>query len=328
MAKVTDSSKFTIKSADLAKSLDVTHKKLYSIVDFFDSDSNDEWDLKENEHFIWLSKDQGTRIFSEQGAYAIALYLDKTGKKNLFDWCKEFLFKHQQKLRQSYVRKKVFDNSTSLISRNSYHYLSRKDTVAILSTSYPRLAQAFKDVQKTDVLAYDKEFIEIDGVNYYSLRAFEALSHNLGSNLKSENRRAWCKEVSCTGFVTLKLLADDQDKFEQKITTAKRQAKIRDKDRCQITGQKSTPAKPIEMAVHHIYCSHAYPTAADRTDNLITLTQEVHQKFHNWHGGNRKTCTIHDLIDFVTNQYPDQEKLAFKLNSIKRKLIYLDADKN
>jgi hypothetical protein len=328
VAKTIDSSKFTIKAADLAKVLDITPTKLYKIIEFFDSDSKDEWDLKEDEHFIWIVKSQGTRIFSEQGAYAIALYLDKTEQKSLWEWCKEFLFKHQQKLQQAFIRQKVLNNSTSLIRRGDYHYLSRKDTVAILSTSYPRLNQSFKDIQQTETLIYDTEFIEIDGVNYYSLRAFEALSRNLGENLKSENRRAWCKEVSCTGFRTLKLLADEQGKSEQRIVAVKRQARIRDKDRCQITGQKSAPTKTIDMAVHHIYCAHAYPSAADRVDNLITLTEDVHREFHSWHGGNDKPCTIHDLIKFAATRYPDREKVSLELNKIKGKLIYLDATFN
>jgi hypothetical protein len=328
MAKTIDSTKFTIKAADLAKGLGITPDKLYKIVAFFDSDSKDEWDLKEDEHFIWLSKNQGTRIFSEQGAYAIALYLDKNEKKSAWAWCKEFLFKHQQKLQQAFIRQKVLNNSTSLIRRNDYHYLSRKDTVTILSTSYPRLNQAFKEIQQTETLIYGTEFTEIDGVNYYSLRAFELLSRNLGDNLKSENRRAWCNEVGCTGFRTLKLLADEQDKFEQRISVVKGQARTRDKNRCRITGQKSTPAKPIDMAVHHIYCRNTYPDGADRMDNLITLSQEVHREFHNWHGGNEKACTIHDLIRFTSEQYPDLEKVSLDLHNIKRKLIYLDANLN
>jgi hypothetical protein len=323
-----ESTKFTIKPADLAKGLGIKIEKLYKIVEFFDSDSNDEWDLKENEHFMWLSKNQGTRIFSEQGAYAIALYLDKNEKKSVLAWCKEFLFKHQQKLQQSFIRKKVLDNSTSLIRQNNYHYLSRKDTVTILSTSYPRLNQAFKEIQKTETLIYGTEFIEIDGVNYYSLSAFERLSQNLGNNLKSENRRAWCNEVSCTGFRTLKLLADEQDNFEQRIAVVKRQARTRDRDRCQITEQKSTPARPIDIAVHHIYCRNTYPVGADRIDNLITLSQEVHKEFHNWHGGNDKPCTIHDLIRFASEQYPGREKVSLDLNKIKHKLVYLDANLN
>lgn len=323
MAKTTNSNKFTIKPNDLATSLEITPTKLYEIVDFFDSDSKDQWDLKENEDFIWLSKQQGTRIFSEQGAYAIALYLDKNEKKSFWKKCKEFLLQHQKKLRRAFVQQKVLNNSTSLIRRGDYHYLSRKDTVTILSTSYPRLSQALKDVQKIDPLIYDTEFIEIDKINYYSLRAFEALSKNLGENLTSPPRRAWCQEVACTGSKTLQLLVSDRDKLQQRIANAKTKAQKRDQSCCQITGIKSTRAKPIDIAVHHIYCSKHYPTAADNIENLITLTQEIHREFHNWHGGNIKPCTIHDLIQFAAEQHPEQD-IGIKLHKIKSKLSHLD----
>lgn len=325
MAKTINSANFTIKAVDLATSLEITTDRLYDIVDFFDSDSKDEWDLKEEEHFIWLSKKQGrgTRIFSEQGAYAIALYLDQNEKKSFWKKCKEFLFQHQAKLRKSFVAQKVLNNSTSLIRRGDYHYLSRKDTVAILSTSYARLNQSFSDVQKSDPLIYDTEFIEIDKVNYYSLKAFEALSRNLGENLKQEHRRTWCEEVACTGSKTIQALICDRDKLQQRIAAAKDKAKTRDRHHCQITGLKSTRGEEIDMAVHHIYCSSRYPTAADNIDNLITLTQKVHREFHDWHGGNRKPCTIHDLIEFAATQYPEQD-VGVKLHQLKLKLCHLD----
>jgi hypothetical protein len=321
-------SKFTIKADELAKGLGITIVKLYNIVEFFDSDDKDEWDLKENEHFIWLAKGHKTRIFSQEGAYAIATYLDQKEKKSFFSRFKEFIFRHQEKLRQSFVRQKVLDNSKSLMCRGGYSYLSRKDTVAILSTSYARLSQAFKDVQKTDTLVYDQDFIEIDDVNYYSLHAFEALSRNLGDNLKSTNRCAWCKEVSSTGFKTLHLLVIDRGKLQQRIAAAKKLTRSRDRDTCQITGKKSKPANPINMAVHHIYCESAYPDVADSMDNLITLTEDVHKEFHTWHGGNKKPCTIHDLIRFTSVRYPEREVESIRLDNLKKKFAYLDADSN
>jgi hypothetical protein len=77
------------------------------------------------------------------------------------------------------------------------------------------------------------------------------------------------------------------------------------------------------MAVHHIYCSKHYPTAADSIDNLITLTEEVHREFHRWHGGNKKPCTIHDLIEFAATQHPEQD-VGIKLYQLKLKLCHLD----
>jgi hypothetical protein len=67
---------FDITAEELAKGLGISFERLYEVVDIFDADSKDEWDLKEGEHFVWLIKNAKTRTFSEFGAFAIAKYLD------------------------------------------------------------------------------------------------------------------------------------------------------------------------------------------------------------------------------------------------------------
>ena len=56
-----------------------TTTQLYKIVDFFDSDPEDEWDLVEGEHFEFAGTSGGEkkRKFYEEGVEAIAEYLDK-----------------------------------------------------------------------------------------------------------------------------------------------------------------------------------------------------------------------------------------------------------
>ena len=56
-----------------------TTTQLYKIVDFFDSDPEDEWDLVEGEHFEFggTSGGEKKRKFYEEGVEAIAEYLDK-----------------------------------------------------------------------------------------------------------------------------------------------------------------------------------------------------------------------------------------------------------
>lgn len=79
MAKKTSS--FTIREADLATALEITHQELVKIIQFFDSDPNDQWDLRESDHFIYLNKSLKEMLFSEQGAYAVAKYMDENVKK-------------------------------------------------------------------------------------------------------------------------------------------------------------------------------------------------------------------------------------------------------
>ena len=47
---------FTITEIELAKTLEISISKLDEIIIFFDSDSKDQWDLKENDHFIYHNK--------------------------------------------------------------------------------------------------------------------------------------------------------------------------------------------------------------------------------------------------------------------------------
>ena len=74
------------------------------------------------------------------------------------------------------------------------------------------------------------------------------------------------------------------------------------------------------MAVHHIFSRKHYPHLSTSIDNLITLTEETHRKFHQWNGGSNKACTVDDLICFVNEQYPEKEDASVKLHQIKKML--------
>jgi hypothetical protein len=54
--------------------------------------------------------------------------------------------------------------------------------------------------------------------------------------------------------------------------------------------------------------------------NLITLTQEVHNDFHTWNGGFKKPCTVDNLIQFVSELYPDNYEVMLRLNKVKEML--------
>jgi hypothetical protein len=67
-----ETSDFTISEKDLARELDITPEKLQEIIDFFDSDPNDKWELKAEDHFRFINRTLNERIFSHHGAFAIA----------------------------------------------------------------------------------------------------------------------------------------------------------------------------------------------------------------------------------------------------------------
>lgn len=319
MAKKT--SGFNIKEAELASALEITCQELGQIIHFFDSDPNDEWDLRENDHFIYINRTLGERLFSEQGAYAIAAYMDARQQKSIWDLFVEFITKHKERIRNAFISRKIQENCGSLVVRNNRHFLSKKDIISILCTSPARLNQAFNDIQKSsNPLIIYEDFDDVDGVRYYSLLGFYKISQRLASELKSKDRRNWCAAIEVVGKKTFKLVIDAQTAQQKKVEAAMDAAKRRDGSRCQITNQKRDRYNKINVIVHHLYSKEHYPHLAACRENLITLAQEVHVEFHGWNGGSKAACTVDDLIRFVTQLYPDNYEVVLKLGQVKQML--------
>ncbi|MGB7251217.1 MAG: hypothetical protein WBC73_19945, partial [Phormidesmis sp.] len=96
-------SKFTIKEKELANALEISLERLDEVIDFFDSDPDDAWELKEHDHFVYTNKAWRNRIFSAHGAFAIAKYLDTHQKKSIWDKILEFVTHHREKIRNAFV---------------------------------------------------------------------------------------------------------------------------------------------------------------------------------------------------------------------------------
>ncbi|MGG6242455.1 hypothetical protein ACQ4N7_27895 [Nodosilinea sp. AN01ver1] len=316
MAK--DTSKFTIKEQDLAAALEISVAKLDKIIEFFESDPDDEWELREGDHYIYVSKKYKERIFAEHGAFAIAKYMDSVEPKSLWDSIVEFITKHKEKLRNAFVRRKIYENSSSLTLRNNRYFISKKDMVNIFCTSYARLNRAFEAIKNSDSpLAKFEDFDDFDGVRYYSLSGFDRFSRELSQSLTVKDRREWCKAVEVVSKKTFKLIIDAETARKNEIEKAKKAAKKRDKETCQITLKKSNKTHKFNAAAHHIYSDKEYPDLAACLDNLITLNEDVHKEFHTWNGGTQIGCTADDLIDFLMERYPDAEKALQRLYKVK-----------
>ncbi|MBD2108935.1 hypothetical protein [Nodosilinea sp. FACHB-13] len=316
MAK--DTSNFTIKEKDLADALGISVSKLDKIIVFFESDPNDEWDLRENDHYIYLNKKLKERIFAEHGAFAIAKYMDSVEPKSLWENLVEFITRHKEKLRNAFVRRKIHENCSSLSPRNNRYFLSKKDVVNIFCTSYARLNRAFDSIQRSErPLVKFEDFDDFDGVRYYSLSGFDRLSRELAQSLTIKDRREWCKAVEVVGKKTLNLIIDTETARQKEITKAKAAAKKRDKETCQITRSKYGKSHKFNLAAHHIYSDRDYPDLAACIDNLITLNEEVHKEFHSWNGGTQKSCTADEMINFLMERYPDAEEALLKLYKVK-----------
>lgn len=324
MAKKT--SDFTIREAELATALEITHQELDKVIQFFDSDPNDQWKLSENDHFIYLNNSLNERLFSEQGAYAIAKYIDEKSTKSIWARITEFITRHKEKIRNAFISRKIQENCSSLTVKNNHHFLSKKDVVGILCTSPARLNKAFDEIRKSDPMKIYEDFADLDEdknkrPRYYSLSGLYKLSQHLAKELTVKDRRGWCAAIEVVGKKTFKLIIDEQTAWQKKIDSAMNAAKKRDSSRCQITGVKREKFnKTVNIVVHHIYSKEHYPRLAACQDNLITLTQEVHNEFHGWNGGSQKSCTVDHLIQFVNNLHPDNYEVILRLNKVKQML--------
>ena len=99
-------SRFTIKEKELAEALEIKPERLDEIIAFFDSDPHDEWELRENDHFIYLNRTLRERLFSQLGAFAIAKYMDTIEEKTLLSRIVEFITRHKERLRQVRIQVK------------------------------------------------------------------------------------------------------------------------------------------------------------------------------------------------------------------------------
>ncbi|EDX85264.1 hypothetical protein S7335_2963 [Synechococcus sp. PCC 7335] len=311
---------FTIKEEELAAALEISVEKLYEVIDFFDSDPDDEWELKEHDHFVYSNQEWRNRIFSAQGAFAIAKYLDTHRRKSILDRIREFITHHKEKIRNAFVQRTVHENSSSLMPRNGRHFLSKKDTVAILSTSYARLNKAFEVLRRSDLpLQIGVDFDDIEGVRYYSLSGFYRLSENLSQTLTRKDRREWCKAVDVVGRKAFRAIISEQESRKNQIEKAKKAAKRRDRNTCQITLVRQTRHNHnFALSGHHIFSSQYYPHLATLVDNIITLESSVHKEFHSWNGGSTNPCTVDDLVQFVCERYPENNVVIAKLAKIQR----------
>lgn len=312
-------SEFTIRTPELAEYLGITEEKLKETINFFDSDPNDQWELKENFHFTYLNQVWHERLFSVQGAYAIAKYIDETQPQGLWERFKEFITRHKEKLRNAFINRKIQENCSSLILKRDRYFLSKKDIVSIFCTSHARINTAFREIETSrNPLVIYEDFDDIDGQKYYSFSGIDKLSRHFAKALTVEDRRAWCEAVESVSKKSFKLITDAEAAKQKRIESAMGKARSRDKNQCQITGTKRS--SHVHIAAHHIYDKKNYEHLADCVDNIITLTQAVHTDFHTWLGGHRKSCTADSLIEFVQALYPDNYEVVHRLNYVKQVL--------
>ncbi|MDB9420423.1 MAG: hypothetical protein EWV55_19290 [Microcystis viridis Mv_BB_P_19951000_S69] len=321
---------FPIREAELIQWLSISHKRLDEIVSFFDADPNDDWDLVEGDDYQFVNKVKKLRNFSPKGAFKIASYIEKNEKRGIFYKFKEFFTKHDQKIRRSLARKSIFAELTDSGEIQVYQgvaMIHKQSLRRILETNGSKLNKTVNHLQqRTDKpLELGVDFYEDEKREFwFSESGIVMISKSMSETLTNKSRQEMCKMIAMEfplAFKEIQEHLDDDTKQKIEIEKAKKRAKTRDKNTCQVTGQKPDKDVKFNLAVHHLYSVQKYPHLATFDLNLVTIKEEIHQEFHGNLGGFDKPCTIEDFIQFLHIYYPEHEgNLALKLQKTKKKL--------
>lgn len=321
-----DRETFYTEEEKLAEAFELIQRKFDEKCEQLIDSSDDSIRLQEWVHFIIQGKvnKQIIRIFSREGAIAIAKYLDIEGEVNKNSLNQVFLLFEEYHINQidSIVRRSVYENSSSLVVKRQRHWLNIKDVINIFKSNIFRIREAFNSIQiSDDPMIINADFENIDQV-YFSLSGLEKLSIELSLNLRSKERREYCLRVREVAPPVVEFLALTPTPSEENIEKAMRYVKTRD-GCCQITGiaRNKYEHKLVELVGHHLYDRNNYKFLADDIDNIMTITEQIHDDFHQWNGGYQESCTIDDFIQYVEWRYPQKHKEILMLENRRRVLL-------
>lgn len=321
-----DRATFYIEEGKLAEAFELTQRKFDEKCEQLIDSSDDSIRLQEWVHFIIQGKvnKQIIRIFSREGAIAIAKFLDIEGKVNKNSLNQVFSLFEEYRINQidSIVRRSVYENISSLVVKRQRHWLNIEDVVNIFKSNKSRIREAFNSIQiSDDPMIINADFENIDQV-YFSLSGLEKLSIELSLNLRSKERREYCMRVREVAPPVVEFLALTPTPSEENIDKAMRYVKTRD-GCCQITNiaRNKYEHKLVELVGHHLYDRNNYKFLADDIDNIMTITEQIHDDFHQWNGGYQESCTIDDFIQYVEWRYPQKHKEILMLENRRRVLL-------
>ncbi len=342
---------FYINEDSLVRAFGQERRDFDEVVEILASSPDEALQIKEYVHFIiqgYVAKKQAIRIFSQEGAIAIASYLDINGKidKTAIDAVLSLIEQYRIERLDTQIRRSVYENSSSLIQRNDRHWLAREEVIKIFRTSRNKLSSVFKHIQESGmpmiegvdfdnlylsfswsdrlVMDYLEEDSQITRSSYFyfSLSGLERLSVELSKELRTQERREYCQRVGEVAPPILKFLALTPSPSDQEIKRTVQYVKNKDR-RCQITGvcRDKYENRRVKLVGHHLYDRKTYAFLASDPDNIIAIDELVSDDFHQWNGGNHVSCTIDDFIDYVEWKYPQKHEAILMLLNRRRVLL-------
>jgi hypothetical protein len=299
-----------ITSKKLIETLEINDVQLIAIEEFFDAHDDDQWEVVEGKDYKIVAG-SGLREYTCSGAFAIAEYLEFT-KQSSGGWFKKMLRRLiltiKGDIRKAFVQQQILRNSSSLVTHNGAYFLARADAIAIFGTNaayLKKMLEASKNAGDNTTLIQDQDYVELPDKGYYfSLSGMMKLAQTFAANIVRCNRKEWCGDVKAVVVPCIEDILKQIQKRDKAICNAIKQAKSREKNTCQVTGLKPNKVKKIPMAGHHLYSRAQYPHLVDSVDNIICITCEVHDHFHQVMGGPHKPCTLDDFERFVREYHP------------------------
>lgn len=315
---------------ETAKILGKRINSLYKIIDTFDANPDDEWDLVEGEHFEFAgppvagADGKRPRRFSEEGIEAIARYVEATEKSGILSWFRDRLLRVKQKRKQLLVSRRItqefMEIGGELILQGELAFVSRKTTVGILQTNYKGLNNSWERLRLAgteegeEALEKNKDFLENEErALLISQRGIARVARDMHKNSKiTKARQAWIEAV---GEVVEDCFRAEIKYLTQGVDEAIQRAKRASGHRCEVTGKKSSRQTRIDLAGHHLFDRKSRPDLADLPDNILVVVPDLHKEFHGWHIG---SCTPNDFLHFLETARGD---LFDPVNSMDMKRI-------
>lgn len=315
---------------ETAKILGKRVNSLYKIVDAFDANPDDEWDLVEGEHFEFIgapiASENGKRArrFTEEGIEAIARYIEAKEKSGILNWFRDKLFQAKQKRKQLLVSRRItqefMDVGGELVIQGDLAFVTRKTTVSILQTNYKGLNNSWERLRLAgteegeEALEQHKDFLENEERTLLiSQRGIARVARDMRTNSKiTKARQAWIEAV---GDVVEDCFRSEIKYLTQGVDEAIKRAKRAAGNRCEVTGKKSSRHNHIDLAGHHLFDRCSRPDLADLPDNILVILPDLHREFHSWVSDR---CTPNDFLRFLETARAD---LFDPVNAMHRKRI-------
>ena len=333
-----------LTDTEAARILGKRRPQLYRIVDKFDQDPDDEWELEEGVHFEFAgpavpgTDGKRPRRFTEEGIEALARYIEAHERSGLLQAVKERLFQVTKKRKQLLVSRRItqefVEAGGTVEIRGQLAFVTRKSTVAILQTNYKGLGNSWERLRMAgtsegeQALEIGKDFLESEERQLlFSQRGVAAVARDMRANSKiTKARQAWIEAVgevveSCFQ-AEIRYLTDGAER-------AIKRAKSAAGHRCEVTGKKSSRQTRIDLAGHHLFDRSSRPDLIDLTDNILVIVPDLHRDFHNWKPG---ACCPNDFLKFINSARSDlfdpvNSRSMTRLHNLTRRLNRLQNER-